>query len=129
MIVDTSALMAILFREDGWTRYAAALGEADVVLLSAVTLVEAGMVAEGRGGSALAAELDALLEESGAEVWPVSRRDAQAARVAWRRFGRGNHPARLNLGDCFAYALAMQTGHDLLFKGEDFALTDVKRAL
>lgn len=129
MIVDTSALMAVLLREDGWTRYARALGEADVVLLSAATFVEAGIVAEGRGGPDLATALDELLTEVGAQVWPVSVRHAQEARDAWRRFGKGNHPARLNFGDCFAYALAKRTGDDLLFKGDDFAQTDVKSAL
>ena len=73
-------------------------------------------------------ELDAFLEEAEIELEPVTPEQAQAARRAWRRFGKGNHPARLNFGDCFAYALAQATRESLLFKGQDFALTDVEVA-
>lgn len=86
------------------------------------------MVVEGRGGVAAGDELDAFLETSGIELTPVTVEHLAAARRAWRRFGKGNHPAGLNFGDCFAYALAETTGEPLLFKGDDFAQTDVAAA-
>ena len=73
-------------------------------------------------------ELDAFLERAGIEWSPVTTEQVKAARVAWRRFGKGNPPARLNLGDCFAYALAKTTGEPLLFKGDDFSRTDIEAA-
>ena len=83
---------------------------------------------EGRGGNAGGSRLDNLLRETRIELAPVTLRQAELVRAAWRRFGRGNHPAALNLGDCFAYALAADTGEPLLFKGNDFALTDLTPA-
>jgi ribonuclease VapC len=129
VIVDSSALIAILMREPDGPRYAAALSDAESPALSAVSFVETTMVAEGRGGPAMGAELDALLAEARIETVPVDRAQAERARAAWRRFGKGRHPAALNLGDCFAYALAAERGEALLFKGADFARTDVKAAL
>ena len=86
------------------------------------------MVLEGRRGDPAGDELDAYLEAATIELAPVTVEQAQAARRAWRRFGKRNHPAGLNFGDCFAYALAESTGEPLLFKGGDFALTDVEAA-
>ena len=86
------------------------------------------MVVESRGGVEAGQELDALLEKAAIELVPVTAEQADAARRAWRRFGKGNHPAALNFGDCFAYALAKATGEPLLFKGEDFARTDIEAA-
>ena len=86
------------------------------------------MVVEGRGGAGAGDELDALLRRAEVQLVPVTSEQAYAARHAWRRFGKGNHPAALNFGDCFAYALAVTTGEPLLFKGEDFALTDIEAA-
>ena len=86
------------------------------------------MVLESRRTSAVGFELDLLLERTPIELVPVTAALAQAARRAWRRFGKGNHPAGLNFGDCFAYALAESTGESLLFKGRDFALTDIEAA-
>ena len=96
--------------------------------MSVVALLEAAMVVEGRGGTAAGHELDVLLETAEVELVPLTLEHANAARHAWRRFGKGNHPAALNFGDCFAYALAKMTGEPLLFKGDDFALTDVESA-
>ena len=94
--------------------------------MSTVALLEAAMVVESRGRSGGAGEdLDRLLREAEIELMPVTAEQAESARRAWRRFGRGNHPAALNFGDCFAYALADTTGEPLLFKGRDFALTDI----
>ena len=95
---------------------------------SVATLLETTIVLESRSGPASGYELDAFLQEAGIELEPVTAEHAQAARRAWRRFGKGNHPAGLNFGDCFAYALAAVTGEPLLYKGEDFALTDVEAA-
>lgn len=96
--------------------------------MSVANLLEAAIVLESRGGVTAARELDQFVEQSNIELVPVSANQAEAARHAWRRFGRGNHPAALNFGDCFAYALAETMQEPLLFKGDDFALTDVQRA-
>ena len=88
-------------------------------------MLEASIVLEGRGGAAAGHELDVFLERAGIELTPVTVENAAAARRAWRRFGKGNHPVALNVGDCLAYALADATGEPLLFKGEDFAQTDI----
>jgi ribonuclease VapC len=122
--------MAIVAMEDDAARYAQAMRAAgDRLAMSAATLVEVGLVAEGRGGTEMAARLDALLDFAGIEVADVTPRHAALAREGWRRFGKGRHKAALNFGDCFAYALAIERDEPLLFKGDDFAQTDVKRAL
>ena len=128
MIIDTSAVMAILFGEGGAERYDQAIAEATHCRMSVASFLEAAIVLESRSGAAAGHELDIFLEEAGIELEPVTPDQAQAARRAWRRFGRGNHPAGLNFGDCFAYALAEATGEPLLFKGQDFALTDIEAA-
>ena len=96
--------------------------------MSAANFLEAAIVIESRGGPAAGAELDRFLETAGIALVDVSSEQVQAARRAWRRFGKGNHPAGLNFGDCFAYALAKSSGEPLLFKGEDFAQTDIEVA-
>lgn len=125
MIVDTSAIIAILFDEPEAPRLAAALAAAETRRISAATLVEASIVVEiqtrGRGGS----QLDALLRAAAIQVEPVTAEQALIARQAFVDFGKGRHRAGLNFGDCFPYALAKATGEPLLFKGEDFAKTDV----
>ena len=128
MIVDTSAILAILFREPDAEHYATTIALASSRRMSVATLVEATLVLESRGGAAAGYELDAFLAEAEIELEPVTSEQAQAARRAWRRFGKGNHPAGLNFGDCFVYALAQATREPLLFKGQDFALTDVEIA-
>ena len=128
MIVDTSAVMTILFGEGGAERYDEAIAQAPLCRMSVVNYLEAAIVLESRSGATAGHELDAFLEEAAIELAPVTPDHAQAARQAWRRFGKGNHPAGLNLGDCFAYALAHAAGEPLLFKGKDFALTDIEAA-
>ncbi len=96
--------------------------------MSVANVLKAAIVAERRGGDIAAHELDTLLERAEVELAPVTVEHLEAARRAWRRFGKGNHPAALNFGDCFAYALAKTTGEPLLFKGEDFAQTDIEAA-
>jgi ribonuclease VapC len=129
VILDTSAIAAVLFAEEEEDRFLDAMVGAPKLRISAATLVEATMVIEGRGGPEMADVIDALLLRVGAEVCPVTAETARIARDGWRRFGKGRHRARLNLGDCFAYALAQERGEPLLFKGDDFAQTDVKAAI
>ena len=129
MIVDTSAVMAILRQESDAPAFGAALAREPRVAISAATLVELRMVAESRAGAAVWTEIETLMADAAMEVVPFTADHAALAREGWRRFGKGRHPAGLNLGDCFAYALAQERGEALLFKGEDFARTDVRRAL
>ena len=124
MIVDTSAIVAILFGEPEAERYGRAIAQAPRCRLSVANLLEAGIVVEGQGGETRGRDLDLFLETAAIELEPVTADHAQRARDAWRRFGKGNHPAGLNFGDCFAYA----TREPLPFKGEDFALTDIDAA-
>ena len=128
MIVDTSAILAILLGEPDAERYEDAIAAAWPRRMSAVALLEAAMVVESRGGARAGDELDALLERAEIELMPVTSGHANAARRAWRRYGKGNHPAGLNFGDCLVYALAEATGEPLLYKGRDFARTDVEAA-
>lgn len=124
MVVDTSALAAILFEEPGADAFARRLADARAARMSAVSYVELGMItASSRGMKP--AELDRWLETIGIAVVAVDTRQARLALGALLAFGKGRHPARLNIGDCFAYALAKAFGEPLLFKGEDFARTDV----
>lgn len=129
MIVDTSALVAILTQEPDGPALGEEIAAAPWVGVSAATLVEATMVLEARGGAAAGQRLEVLLSELAADICPVTERTARLAQDGWRRFGKGRHPAKLNLGDCFSYALAQERGEPLLFKGDDFAQTDVKRAI
>ena len=128
MIVDRSAVLAVLFDEPDAERYVRALAGASRCRMSVVSFLEAAIVLESRAGAAAGPNLDLLLERAPIELEPVTPEHAQAARRAWRRFGRGNHRAALNFGDCFAYALAEATREPLLFKGQDFALTDIDTA-
>ena len=129
MIVDTSALVAILQAEPESRRFAEVIAAASRPTLSVVSFVEASMVLDARHGPAGTDRLDRLLRESGMELAPVDIEQAQIAREAFRDFGRGRHPARLNFGDCFSYALARQRGERLLFKGDDFTRTDIRPAI
>ncbi len=128
MIVDSSAVLAILFGEPDARRHASAIMAASPCRMSVANLLEASILAESRGGGAAADEFDTLLKTAGVEMVPVTREQVEEARRAWRRFGKGNHPAGLNFGDCFAYALAKTLDEPLLFKGEDFARTDIDAA-
>ena len=128
MIIDTSAVVAILLAESDAARYERAISTAWPRRMSTVALLETTMVIEGRSGPEAGNDLDLFLQEADIELTPVTREQVEAARRAWRRFGKGNHPAALNFGDCFAYALASTTREPLLFKGDDFARTDVEAA-
>ena len=125
MIVDTSALVAVLDGEPEGERYLDAM-LAQEVRLSAVTAFEFGIVMDRRGDARSSRGVQILLDQIDARVVPVTAESAAMARAAYARFGKGVHPARLNFGDCFAYALAREFGEPLLFKGDDFAQTDVE---
>jgi ribonuclease VapC len=124
MIVDSSAVLAVFFAEPEAAEIAALLAASGPKRISAVNWLECAIKLDNAAPAA-ALELDAFLEEAGILVAPATSAQARAARLAYRRFGRGRHPARLNLGDCFAYALARETGEPLLAKGEDFPATDI----
>ena len=128
MIVDSSAVVAILVREADADHLANKLTGAPQLRMSAATYLELSIVMENKGGPRAGYELDDFIANTEIEIIPVTLDQAEAARVAWRRFGKENHPARLNFGDCFSYALAKTTGEPLLFKGDDFAQTDLEPA-
>jgi ribonuclease VapC len=125
MVFDTSALLAVLMNEPESNAFAVAIEADPVRLLSAANLVETSIVIEARVGEAGGRELDLLLHKAAVEIVPVDGDQAELAREAYRRFGKGRHPAGLNYGDCFAYALAQSTGEPLLCKGDDFTKTDL----
>jgi len=130
LVVDTSALAAIVFGEPDAETYAGVLlRHAGSCALGGPTLVEAEIVVESRLGPSGSHLLAEILERTSATVMPFDAGLARGAIGAWRRFGKGRHPARLNLGDCFSYALSKHHNAPLLFKGHDFAQTDVLSAL
>ena len=116
MVVDTSALIAILLQEEDARGYADAIAGAEVAALSAASYVELAIVSLSRGAHGRA-ELEAMLADGAIEIVPVTLDQARVAAGAYERYGKGRHPAALNFGDCFAYALAMARGEPLLFKG------------
>jgi ribonuclease VapC len=126
MVVDTSALVAILLLEPDAQTYADAIAEANATVISATSYVELSIIALSRGTRGRA-EVQATLADALIEIVPVTIDQAHIAADAYERYGRGRHPAALNFGDCFSYALAKDRNEPLLFKGEDFALTDVLR--
>lgn len=129
MIVDASALLAVLFGEpDADTFNRAISDELEDLLISPINFVEAAIRADQRGAESSKA-LDEILRISGLKIAAITIHQTRLAREAYQRFGKGNHPAKLNLGDCFAYALAKARGEPLLFKGDDFRKTDVEAAL
>ena len=125
MIIDTSVLVAILDQEQEAERIVRTLASAPERTLSAANLVEAGIVMQARRGDDGARDLDLLLAKLRVDIAAVTASQADIARKAFRRYGRGRHPANLNFGDCFAYALAKDKSAPLLFKGNDFGRTDV----
>lgn len=130
MIVDTSAIIAILRDEPAGSRCADLLAGAEVVRISAATYLEAAIVVDGSRSPVLSRQFDELIEAVGMTIEPVTEHHVHLARDAYQRYGRGSgHPARLNFGDCFAYALARVTDAPLLFVGDDFAQTDVRAAV
>ena len=129
MIIDTSAIIAILRNEPGAKDCALAIEKSSVRRMSAANFVEAALVIDGSRDPIASRRFDELFKEASIGVEPVTLDQAHIARAAYRDFGKGSgHPARLNFGDCFAYALAKATDEPLLFKGDDFIHTDVEPA-
>ena len=129
IVVDSSALIAIYFDEAEKASFADAVISVDGPCIGAPNFLEASMVVEARKGEAGCRELDRIADNLGLQVVPFESSHIQAAREAFRRYGKGRHRAALNFGDCCAYALAKTLNLPLLCKGNDFALTDLKRAL
>jgi ribonuclease VapC len=128
MIVDTSVIIAVLRDEPEAAELREALGRPQVRRMSAVSYVEAAVVVDSNRNPVLSRRFDDLLSDVQIAVEPVTLNQARIAREAYRDFGKGRHRAGLNLGDCFAYALAKEKGETLLFKGKDFCHTDVEPA-
>ena len=128
MVIDTSAIVAIALNEPDAAEFEVRIADDPVRLISAATVIEATIVLETRLGDAGGREFDLWVLKVGAEIVAVDAEQADAARRGWRRYGKGRHAAALNYGDCFSYALALTRGEPLLFKGEDFAKTDVNRS-
>ena len=127
MVIDTSAIVAIVLDEPEAAAFEQLIGTAPVVRVSAATLVELGVVIDSFRDPVLTGLLEGLLEKGRIQVEPLTEEQARIARDAHRRFGRASgHPARLNMGDCFSYALARALDEPLLFKGSDFLLTDIE---
>ena len=128
MVIDTSVLAAIAFNEPEAAAFRERIADDPVRLISAATVLEAAIVIETRLGEAAGADLDLWLYKAEVEIVPVTADHADRARRAWRRYGKGRHPASLNYGDCFSYALAALSGEPLLYKGNDFSQTDIEAA-
>jgi ribonuclease VapC len=128
MIADSSTIIAILRDEPDAAAMAEALQEAPIRRISAVTYVEAAVVADNDRNPLLSRRFDGLIRDAEMLIEPVTARQAELARQAFRDFGKGRHRAGLNFGDCFAYALAKEKGEALLFKGDDFRHTDIEPA-
>lgn len=128
MIVDTSALAAIFFREPEEVHFTTLIRDAERSRISAANFVELSIVLEGQIGPQAIHQCERFFQQVGMVIEPFSVEQAHLARQAFHDFGKGRHPARLNFGDCFAYALSKATREPLLFKGEDFRKTDVLAA-
>ena len=125
MVIDTSAVVAVLFDEPGWETVNATIARDAGPVMSAVARVECGLVVEARYRDQGRLLLEDYLVTADITVIPTDDEQVRLALDAWRRYGRGRHPARLNLGDCFSYALAKARGDRLLYVGNDFSQTDV----
>jgi ribonuclease VapC len=126
VVIDTSVLMAILLDEPERGKFIQLLSESETRLLSAANALETAMVVESRRGEIAGRELDLFLHRTKIEIVAVDAEQFSIARFAWRKYGKGRHPAALNFGDCFAYALAKTSSEPLLAKGEDFRRTDLQ---
>ncbi len=128
MVIDSSALIAIMVGEPERRPFIEAITAADTRLVGAPTMLEASMVVLSRTGEGRLEDLRDFCARGGVDTVPFGVEHVELAVDAFRRFGKGRHPAGLNFGDCFSYALAKATGEPLLFKGDDFSQTDIKRA-
>ena len=125
MVIDTSAIISILTAEPETKRLAHAIANDSKRIMSSFSLLEAGIVIEARKGESGGRELDILLHRINIEIIPFTLEQTLLAQEAWRRFGKGRHPAKLNIGDCCSYALAKYSEEPLLYKGNDFNHTDI----
>ncbi len=125
MIVDTSAIIAVLRGEDDADRFIQALATATDIRMSAATWLESAIVVDANRDPVLSGRFDDFIGAAGITVEPVTAEHVRLARQGYRDFGKGHHPAGLNFGDCFSYAMARAAGEPLLFKGADFTLTDI----
>ena len=129
MIIDTSALIAMMLNEAEAPHFERLLASAQTSSMSAANYLEAGIVVDSQHNPVVSRALDRIISVAEIAIVPVTEEHALIARRAYQDFGRGSgHPAQLNFGDCFAYALAATTGEPLLFKGDDFTETDISRA-
>ena len=126
MIIDTSALLAIFLAEPERQNFLERIRQDGTRLLSAANALETAIVLEARRGEVAGREFDLFLHRLNMEIVPVDATQIEVARAGWRKYGKGRHPASLNFGDCFAYALAKTSGEPLLAKGNDFPKTDVQ---
>jgi ribonuclease VapC len=129
MVIGTSALIAILGDEPERRAFIERIEAAETRLISAATFVETSIILEARHGAEGPRHLDLFLDRAGIEMAPIDEEQAREARLGFSRFGKGRHPTGLNLGNCFSYALAITAGEPLLFKGDDFANTDILSAV
>jgi ribonuclease VapC len=125
MVIDTSAISAIFFEEPERDWFLTSIENSDVRFMSAGNVLETAIVLEARRGPMIAREFDLFAHRIRLEVVPVDNEQVEVARAAWRKYGKGRHPAALNFGDCFAYALARISGEPLLAAGNDFGRTDI----
>jgi ribonuclease VapC len=125
MVLDSSAVLAVLFDEPERRAFTLSIERDPRRLMSTASVLESALIAETRRGESAGRELDLLLHRADVRLVPVDADHVALARSAWRRFGKGRHPAALNFGDCFTYALAAASGEPILFKGEDFSHTDL----
>ena len=125
MVIDTSALLAIFLAEPERKPFLDSILQSETRMISAANVLETGIVLEARRGESAGREFDLFLVRANLQIVSVDSEQAEIARSAWRKYGKGRHPAGLNFGDCFAYALAKSSGEPLLAKGTDFAATDI----
>jgi ribonuclease VapC len=130
MIVDSSAVVAVLRSEPEWLQFSRAMGSAEIVRISAATFFETSIVLDKHRDPIVSAGLEDLIHDANIVIEPVTAAQARIARQAYRDYGKGSgHPAQLNFGDCFSYALARDKREPLLFKGDDFVHTDLRPAV
>jgi ribonuclease VapC len=130
MIIDSSALVAVIKREPDWMALSDCMKVADSLRMSAASYLETAVVLDGRRNAVMSAQLDDVIEETGIVIEPVTETQAKIARKAYYDYGRGSgHPANLNFGDCFTYALARDKREPVLWKGDDFVHTDLRAAV
>ena len=127
MVIDTSAIIAILLEEPGNEHISEVIVNSSKCIISAFTALECGIVIEARKGEPGGRELDLLFHRLNITIINLDSRQFEIARTAWRQFGKGRHPAKLNIGDCCSYALSAYSGEPLLYKGDDFSKTDIRR--